>query len=129
MFVGNFADVDVSLSAAGLAQVINTTSNGTPAGAAADSSGSSSRGGGGGGAVVVLSYLTRAPANLSVVTAQGLDPSEFILTEGGTVVLTDENATVRLPAYSLTTFRWETWEEPEEAEEEEEEEEEEDSHQ
>jgi hypothetical protein len=44
-----------------------------------------------------------------VVATQGLDPADFIVTQGGTVVLGDANASVRLPAYSLTTFRWEEW--------------------
>ena len=51
----------------------------------------------------VFSYVTRTPANVSTVVAQGLDPQSFVVTTAGTLAL---GAGVVLPAYSLTTIRW-----------------------
>jgi hypothetical protein len=51
----------------------------------------------------VFSYVTRTPANVSMVVAQGLDPEAFVVTTTGTLAV---GVGVTLPAYSLTTVRW-----------------------
>jgi hypothetical protein len=51
----------------------------------------------------VFSYVTRTPANVSMVVAQGLDPEALVVTTTGTLAV---GIGVTLPAYSLTTIRW-----------------------
>lgn len=97
LLVGNFADVDVTLSAAALHHVATQTFeqiDGLSSLHHQEASPTS------------MSYSLLVPANRSVVVAQGLDPEQFIVRSTGTVHLDNVSASIRIPAYSLGTFRW-----------------------